>query len=67
MDQFPPSPDPNRGPGDWETQGVRRIGLLTASGQNVELKWADGTSARIRVTAQGASAQNVNVTFTRLP
>lgn len=42
MDQFPPSPDPNRGPRDWETQGVRRIGLLSSTGQNVEVKWANG-------------------------
>jgi hypothetical protein len=67
--QFPPPGDPGFvvQPWEWARLGVRFLGVLPSSGASKELKWADGTSAKIRVTARGGPAEFIDVEIAKLP
>jgi hypothetical protein len=52
-------------PGD--VRYVRRRSVLTAPGQSMDLQWADGSSAGVRLTATIANAELAEVTLTPIP
>ncbi len=65
--KFPPNPGGGADYWDWGRQGIRFLGVLSNGGPSKELKWADGSSSKIKVKAKTASAEYVNVEITKLP
>ncbi|HEY9637388.1 MAG TPA: hypothetical protein V6D14_28570 [Coleofasciculaceae cyanobacterium] len=67
--QFPPPGNPGFVVDywNWGRQGIRFLGVLSNGGSSKELKWADGSSSKIKVKAKTGSAEYVNVEITKLP
>jgi M6 family metalloprotease-like protein len=66
-DRFRPLGDPNVVWWDWGRLCIRFLGVLPGPGASTELKWANGTSSKIRVTAQAIPAEFVDVEIAKLP
>ncbi len=64
--QFPPNPGGGVGYWDWGRQGIRFLGVLSNGGPSKELKWADGSSSKIKVKAKTEPAEYVNVEIRKL-
>lgn len=58
-------------PWEWGRLGIRFLGVLPSSGASTELKWADGSPSKIKVTAKSnipaLGAEFVNVEIRKLP
>jgi hypothetical protein len=67
MDQFSPPGNGNAASGDWGRKGVRRLAVLSNTGAAVELRWADGTSSKIKVTAQANPQEFLSTEIAKLP
>lgn len=69
MDRFPPPGNPGIpvASGEWGRKGVRFLGVLSGTGQSKELKYANGTSAKIRVTTLTGPGKVVNAEIAKLP
>ncbi|MBO3746099.1 hypothetical protein J5X84_08485 [Streptosporangiaceae bacterium NEAU-GS5] len=67
MDQFPPpfSGDP-AGSGEWGRKGVRLMAVLGQAGQSTTLTYADGTPARVRITAKAGPAEFVDTEIAKI-
>lgn len=69
--QFRPAGDLDVVSWDWGRLGIRFLGILPSIGSSTELKWADGSSAKIKVTAKsnipGLGAKSVSVEIAKLP
>lgn len=69
--QFRPSGDPGVVSWDWGRLGIRFLGVLPSNGSSKELKWADGSSSKIKVTAKSnipaLGADFVNLEIAKLP
>jgi M6 family metalloprotease-like protein len=54
-------------PWEWERLGVRLIGVLSRAGNSTTLKWADGSSSNIRITAMSVPNSEIYVEIAKLP
>jgi hypothetical protein len=67
MNQFPPPYTGQLpGSGDWGRLAVRRIAVLSASGQTKDLTYADGSPAHFRITAKSGPQEFVNTEIARI-
>ena len=52
---------------NWERLAIRRLAVLGVAGQAIDLNWANGTPAKVRVVAESGDAQTINVDLVKLP
>jgi M6 family metalloprotease-like protein len=67
MNQFPPPGNCDAGSHDWARKGIRRLAVLSNAGAAIELRWADGKSSSIRVTAKANPQEFLSTEIAKLP